>query len=44
MSRPFKVHAHTCISNLNPDDETVDFDGPSVNNLSQMLNTDGKDN
>jgi hypothetical protein len=42
-SHPVKVHAHTCISSLNPDDETVDFNGPTVNSLSQTLKTDGKD-
>jgi hypothetical protein len=31
-SRPVKAHAHTYISSLNPDDETVDFNGPTVNN------------
>ena len=35
--RPVKAHAHTCISTLNPDDETVDFDGPPVNS------TEGED-
>jgi hypothetical protein len=37
-SHPVEVHAHTCISSLNPDDETVDFNGPTVNNK-----TDGED-
>jgi hypothetical protein len=36
--RPVKAHAHTCISCLNPDDEAVDFDGPTVNNKA-----DGED-
>jgi hypothetical protein len=31
-SCPVKVHAHTCFSSLNPDDEAVDFNGPTVNN------------
>jgi hypothetical protein len=39
-SHPVKMHAHRCISSLNPDDETVDFDGPSVNSLSQTRKTD----
>jgi hypothetical protein len=30
-SRRVKVHAHTCISCLNPDDKAVDFNGPTVN-------------
>jgi hypothetical protein len=36
--RPVKAHAHTCISCLNPDDEAVDFNGPTVNNKA-----DGED-
>jgi hypothetical protein len=31
-SRPVKAHAHTCISCLNPDDEAVDLNDPTVNN------------
>jgi hypothetical protein len=37
-SGPVKAHAHTCISCLNPDDEAVDFNGPTVNNKA-----DGED-
>jgi hypothetical protein len=42
-SHPVKVHADTCISSLNPDDETVDFDGPTVNSLNKTQKTDGED-
>jgi hypothetical protein len=31
-SHPVKVHAYTCLSCLNPDDEAVDSYGPTVNN------------
>jgi hypothetical protein len=37
------VHAHTCISSLNPDDEAVDFNGPTVNSLKQTRKADGDD-
>jgi hypothetical protein len=37
------VHAYTCISSLNLDDETVDFNGPTVNSLKQTRKTNGED-
>ena len=38
MHRHVKVHAHTCLSCLNPDDRSVDSSGPTVNKQ-----TDGQD-
>jgi predicted aspartyl protease len=41
-SHPVKVHAHTCISSLNPDDKAVGFNGPTVNSLKQTRKTNGE--
>jgi hypothetical protein len=43
LRSPVKVHAHTYISNLNPDDDTVCSDGPSVKCPKKTQKAEGQD-